>query len=219
MGSTPYTRMYLEEVGQIAAEIDPAEIERIVEILADLRRTRGRLFFLGVGGGAGNATHAVNDFRKIADIECYTPTDNVSELTARVNDEGWDTSFERWLETSRIRPEDVVFVFSVGGGSPERQISMNIVRAVDLAAKAGARVVGVVGRDGGHTAKVAEACLVIPTVNSQTITPHTESFQAVVWHLIVSHPALPILQSPRPPANISRPRDPIPGASRRKDTT
>src|SRR5206468_5063259 len=145
---------------------------------------------LGVGGGAGNASHAVNDFRKIAGIEAYAPTDNVSELTARVNDEGWGSSFARWLETSRLGPRDVVFVLSVGGGHVEKRISMNIVHALDLAQRIGARVVGIVGRDGGHTKRVACACVVIPTVNADTVTPHTEAFQAVVWHLIVSHPAL-----------------------------
>jgi D-sedoheptulose 7-phosphate isomerase len=185
-----HTRTYLEDVGRIAAAIDAAEVDKIVALLVDLRRSRGRLFFIGVGGGAGNATHAVNDFRKIAGIECYTPTDNVSELTARVNDEGWETSFERWLETSRLGPEDVVFVFSVGGGSTEKKISVNIVRALELARKAGARVAGIVGRDGGYTAKVGDACVIVPTVNSDTVTPHTESFQSVLWHLIVSHPDL-----------------------------
>jgi len=165
-------------------------VNRIVELLVELRDSPGRLFLLGVGGGAGNASHAVNDFRKIAGIEAYAPTDNVSELTARVNDEGWDSSFARWLETSRLGPRDVVFVLSVGGGHVEKRISMNIVHALELAQRVGARVVGIVGRDGGHTKRVADACVVIPTVNTDTVTPHTEAFQAVVWHLIVSHPAL-----------------------------
>jgi len=161
-----------------------------VHILADLRATDGRLFFLGVGGSAGNCGHAVNDFRKIAGIEAYAPTDNVSELTARTNDDGWEHVFSRWLETSRIRASDVVFVFSVGGGNAEKNISANIVEGLKVAKKAGAKVVGVVGRDGGYTKMVADACVVVPTVNSETVTPHTEAFQAVVWHLIVTHPGL-----------------------------
>jgi len=185
-----YTEQYLKEVVQVANAIDREQVNRIVEVLVELRDSPGRLFLLGVGGGAGNATHAVNDFRKIAGIEAYAPTDNVSELTARVNDEGWDSSFARWLETSRLGPRDVVFVLSVGGGHVEKRISMNIVHALDLAQRIGARVVGIVGRDGGHTKRVACACVVIPTVNADTVTPHTEAFQAVVWHLIVSHPAL-----------------------------
>ena len=185
-----YTEQYLKEVVQVANAIDREQVNRIVEVLVELRDSPGRLFLLGVGGGAGNATHAVNDFRKIAGIEAYAPTDNVSELTARVNDEGWDSSFARWLETSRLGPRDVVFVLSVGGGHVEKRISMNIVHALDLAQRIGARVVGIVGRDGGHTKRVACACVVIPTVNADTVTPHTEAFQAVVWHLMVSHPAL-----------------------------
>ena len=185
-----YTEQYLKEVVQVANAIDREQVNRIVELLVELRDSPGRLFLLGVGGGAGNASHAVNDFRKIAGIEAYAPTDNVSELTARVNDEGWDSSFARWLETSRLGPRDVVFVLSVGGGHVEKRISMNIVHALDLAQRIGARVVGIVGRDGGHTKRVACACVVIPTVNADTVTPHTEAFQAVVWHLIVSHPAL-----------------------------
>jgi len=185
-----YTERYLKEVVQVATAIDREQVNKIVELLVELRDSPGRLFLLGVGGGAGNATHAVNDFRKIAGIEAYAPTDNVSELTARVNDDGWDSSFAKWLETSRLGPRDVVFVLSVGGGHVERRISMNIVHALDFARKVGARVVGIVGRDGGHTKRVAHACVVIPTVNPDTVTPHTEAFQAVIWHLIVSHPAL-----------------------------
>ena len=185
-----YTTLYLNEAAQISGALDQAQIDAIVEILCTLRREGGRLFFLGVGGGAGNATHAVNDFRKIAGIETYAPTDNVSELTARINDDGWDSSFANWLLGSRVRSEDVVFVFSVGGGNREKNISMNIVRAIELAKKQGAKVVGVVGRDGGYTAEVADACVIVPTVNAETVTPHTEAFQAVVWHLIVSHPRL-----------------------------
>lgn len=190
MSTRDYTEMYLRETSQIAQQLDVEQIDRMVEILVRARAADGRLFFLGVGGGAGNATHAVNDFRKIAGIESYTPTDNVSELTARVNDEGWDTVFARWLETSRIGPKDAVFVFSVGGGDAEKKISANIVLAVKLAKQVGAKVVGVVGRDGGYTARVADACVIVPTVNPETVTPHTEAFQAVVWHLIVSHSAL-----------------------------
>jgi D-sedoheptulose 7-phosphate isomerase len=187
---TAYTEQFLDEVVKVANGIDREQVDRIVEVLVELRDSPGRLFLLGVGGSAGNASHAVNDFRKIAGIEAYAPTDNVSELTARVNDDGWESSFARWLETSRLGPQDVVFVLSVGGGHVEKRISMNIVRALELALKVGARVVGIVGRDGGHTRRVAHACVVIPTVNDDTVTPHTEAFQAVVWHLIVSHPAL-----------------------------
>jgi D-sedoheptulose 7-phosphate isomerase len=185
-----YTESYLDDAVTIAHNIDREQVDRIVTILADLRRRRGRLFLLGVGGGAANASHAVNDFRKIAGIEAYAPTDNAAELTARVNDEGWDTSFSNWLEVSRLGPDDVVFVFSVGGGNAEKNISGNIVHALRLAEKLGAGVVGVVGRDGGYTAKASAACVIIPTVNAETITPHTEAFQAVIWHLIVSHPEL-----------------------------
>ena len=185
-----YTARYLSETALIAARIDQAHIEKMIDILIETRTTGGRLFFLGVGGGAGNATHAVNDFRKIANIESYAPTDNVSELTARINDEGWDTCFARWLSSSRLRKGDTLFVLSVGGGNQEKNVSMNIVRALDLALRVGARIVGVVGRDGGYTAQVADAAVIIPTASADTVTAHTESFQAVVWHLIVSHPRL-----------------------------
>lgn len=181
---------YLDEVRAIAAHIDRVAVDRLVGLLAEVREGGGRLFILGVGGSAGNASHAVNDFRKIAGLEAYTPTDNVSELTARINDEGWDTSFANWLRGSRLSARDAVLVFSVGGGDAERGVSVNLVRAIELARSVGARIAGVVGRDGGHTAKVADACVVIPTVNPQTVTPHTEAFQAVVWHLLVSHPRL-----------------------------
>ena len=190
MSSSQYTARYLGEAAEIAVSIDQMAVDRIVEILTALREQGGRLFFVGVGGGAGNAGHAVNDFRKIAGIESYAPTDNVSELTARINDDGWESSFARWLEGSRLRADDVVFVFSVGGGDLEKNISANIVQALQLAQRVGARIVGIVGRDGGYTAKVADAAVVIPTVSADTVTPHTEAFQAVVWHLIVSHPAL-----------------------------
>jgi len=187
---TEYTGRYLQEVAQIAALIDQTEVDAMVEILRETRDGTGRLFFIGVGGGAGNAGHAVNDFRKIAGIETYAPTDNVSELTARINDDGWESSFARWLSGSRLRAEDVLFVFSVGGGDLARNISANIVQAIALAKTVGAKVIGVVGRDGGYTASVADACVIIPTVTADTVTPHTEAFQAVIWHLIVSHPRL-----------------------------
>lgn len=187
-----FAEQYLAEAAQILERIDTSAIERMAAALAALRTRGGRLFLLGVGGGAGHASHAVNDFRKLAGIEAYTPVDNVSELTARTNDEGWDTSFAAWLKASRLRADDAVFVFSVGGGSLAQNISANIVRAVEYAKACGATVLGVVGRDGGHTAKVADVCVVVPTVNPAHVTPHTESFQAVVWHLLVSHPAVQV---------------------------
>ena len=190
-----YAKQYLEEAGRIIEAIDLDAIERIVALLADLRAGGGRLFFLGVGGSAANCSHAVNDFRKIAGIEAYTPVDNVAELTARTNDEGWESVFVAWLKGSRLQAKDMLFVLSVGGGSRERQISVNLVVAVDFARQIGARVVGIVGRDGGYTARVADACVVIPTVNADNITPHSEAFQAVVWHLLVSHPALKLAQT------------------------
>lgn len=185
-----YTSQYLEECVQILGLIDREMIERTINLLLQVREERGRIFFVGVGGGAGHASHAVNDFRKIAGIEAYAPTDNVSELTARINDEGWDTCYSNWLKGSHLRREDMVFVFSVGGGDAERNISTNLVHALQYAKQIGARVCGVVGRDGGFTARVADACVLVPVVNSETITPQTESFQAVVWHLLVSHPVL-----------------------------
>jgi D-sedoheptulose 7-phosphate isomerase len=190
-----YTEQHLAEMKQIIAKLDAGAIEKMAGLLADLRKRGGRLFFLGVGGGAGNCSHAVNDFRKIAGIEAYAPTDNVSELTARTNDEGWSTVFVEWLRTSRIQAKDMLFVFSVGGGSLEKNISPNLVTALQLAKEVGAHVVGVVGRDGGYTAKVADACVIIPTVNPESVTPHTEAFQAVVWHLLVSHPSLKARQT------------------------
>jgi D-sedoheptulose 7-phosphate isomerase len=185
-----YAASYLGEAIEILKRTDQASIERIADLLAGLRKRGGRLFFLGVGGGAGHASHAVCDFRKIAQIEAYTPADNVSELTARVNDEGWDTAYANWLHGSRLSAKDAVFVFSVGGGDLERNISSNLVRALEYAKQAGAKVCGVVGRDGGYTARVADVCVVVPVVNAATITPHTEAFQALVWHLLVSHPKL-----------------------------
>lgn len=187
-----YIQSYLSEVAMIAEMLDREAVEKTVAILRDIREKKGRLFFLGIGGGAGNASHAVNDFRKIAGFESYTPTDNVSELTARVNDAGADTVFVNWLKGSRISANDGVFVFSVGGGNIEKNISTNIVNALKLSKSVGAKILGVVGRDGGYTAKVADACIVIPTVNKETVTPHTEAFQAVIWHLLVSHPAIKI---------------------------
>jgi D-sedoheptulose 7-phosphate isomerase len=190
MQITSYTTRYLEEAAAICKLVDPREIDAMVKILAETRQRGGRIFFLGVGGGAGNAGHAVNDFRKIAGIESYAPTDNVSELTARTNDDGWESVFAAYLRTSKLRPEDVLFVFSVGGGNREKNISANIVKALEYATEVGARVIGVVGRDGGYTKVVAAAAVVIPTMSADTLTPHTEAFQAVIWHLIVSHPDL-----------------------------
>lgn len=190
MTATEYTHRYLREVQQIAAGIDPVRVDHMVELLAETRDKDGRLFFIGVGGGAGHAGHAVNDFRKIAGIESYAPTDNVSELTARINDDGWDSSYANWLRGSKLGPNDCLFVFSVGGGNLEKNISANIVRSLKLAKEVGARILGVVGRDGGYTAQVADGCIVIPTLSPDTVTAHAEAFQAVVWHLIVSHPNL-----------------------------
>ena len=185
-----YTDQHLDEAMRILQQIDRARIEQMVSVLAAVRARGGRLFFLGVGGSAGNCGHAVNDFRKLAGFEAYAPTDNVSELTARTNDEGWDTVFAAWLKGSRLRREDAVFVFSVGGGSLEKNVSPNLVKALQFARQTGAAILGVVGRDGGYTGQVADACVVIPTVNPEAITPHSEAFQAVVWHLLVSHPTL-----------------------------
>src|SRR5262245_36744153 len=185
-----YSKEHLCEATEIISQLDPAFCETAVQLLAAVRARGGRLFVLGVGGSAANASHAVNDFRKIAGIESYTPTDNVSELTARINDEGWAGVFSSWLQTSRLNARDAVLVFSVGGGSVERNVSPNIVRALDYARSSGAFIIGIVGRDGGYTSRVADACILIPVVHSDRITPHTEAFQAVVWHLLVSHPAL-----------------------------
>ncbi len=190
-----FTRAHLNEAKQIIDGLDAAVLERMVNLLVQARTSGGRLFFLGVGGSAGNCSHAVNDFRKIVGIEAYAPTDNVSELTARTNDEGWETVFVEWLKVSRLRPNDVVFVFSVGGGNLEKNVSPNHVRALQYAKEVGATILGVVGRDGGYTAKVGNAVCIIPTVNPEAITPHSEAFQAVVWHLLVSHPALKARQT------------------------
>lgn len=185
-----YIDIYMKEVSEISEKIDKKNMRKAVDILLELRKKGGRLFILGVGGGAGNAAHAVNDFRKIAGIESYAPTDNVSELTARVNDDGWDSAFVNWLKGSRLKAEDGILVFSVGGGNAEKKISNNLVEALKYAKQQGSKIIGIVGRDGGYTAKVADAPVIIPTVNPDTVTPHTEAFQAVVWHMIVSHPMI-----------------------------
>jgi len=185
-----HIRAYLRDARAIIDRIDTREVEQLVSLLRAVRRRRGRLFILGVGGGAANASHAVNDFRKICGFEAYAPTDNVAELSARTNDDGWDTVFARWLEHSRLGPRDAVFIFSVGGGSRARNISPNLVRAIELARARKAKILGIVGRDGGETARAADACVLVPVVNPATVTAHTEAFQAVLWHLLVSHPSL-----------------------------
>jgi D-sedoheptulose 7-phosphate isomerase len=185
-----FTERYVAETIDILRAVDPAVVERVAQGLAAVRTGGGRLFVLGVGGSAGHAGHAVNDFRKLCGIEAYAPTDNVSELTARVNDEGWDTAFAGWLRVSRLGSRDGVLVFSVGGGNAEHNVSVNLVRALELAKEAGAKVYGIVGRDGGFTARVADACIVVPPLAAERITPHTEGLCAVLWHLLVSHPAL-----------------------------
>jgi D-sedoheptulose 7-phosphate isomerase len=190
-----FVRQHLEEAKQIIDGLNTETLEHMASLLANARSTNGRVFFLGVGGSAGNCSHAVNDFRKIVDIEAYTPTDNVSELTARINDDGWETVFVEWLKVSHLKPEDIVFVFSVGGGNLEQNVSTNLVRAVQYAKWVGATVLGIVGRDGGYTAKVGDAVCIIPTVNPAAVTPHTEAFQAVIWHLLVTHPALKVHQT------------------------
>jgi len=192
---TTYAQAHLREAVQVLERLDAAAVEKMVALLVQLRERHGRLFFLGVGGSAGNCSHAVNDFRKIVGIESYAPTDNVSELTARTNDEGWASVFVEWLKISRLKAQDMVFVLSVGCGNLEKNISPNLVSALQYAKEVGATVLGVVGRDGGYTARVADACVVVPTVNPDTVTPHTEAFQAVVWHLLVSHPALKAQQT------------------------
>lgn len=187
-----FTQQFLAEAGEIITKLDTAAIDKVVYALADVRQRGGRLFILGVGGSASNAAHAVNDFRKIAGIETYSPTDNVSELTARTNDEGWETVFAEWLKGSRLNSKDAILVLSVGGGDLERNVSPNLVRAIQHAKAVGATVCGIVGRDGGYTAKVADACVIVPTVNAAHVTPHAEAFQAVVWHLFVTHPAIKV---------------------------
>ncbi|MBC5809802.1 MAG: SIS domain-containing protein [Candidatus Eremiobacteraeota bacterium] len=185
-----FAEQFLSEAREVIARLDTAAIEKAVEILADTRAGGGRLFILGIGGSAGNASHATNDFRKIAGLETYAPTDNVSELTARANDDGWASIFSEWLKVSRLQARDTILVFSVGGGSVEKNVSPNLVSALQYAKSVGSRVIGIVGRDGGFTATVADAAILIPVVNADNITPHSEAFQAVVWHLMVSHPAL-----------------------------
>jgi D-sedoheptulose 7-phosphate isomerase len=192
MSTENYARAYLDEARDVAARVDAAAVERIVELIAQVRARGGRLFVLGVGGSAGNASHAVADFRKMCGIEAYAPTDNVSELTARINDEGWESSLAAWLQASRLTAKDAICVFSVGGGDAERNVSVNLVRAMQFARSVGAAICGIVGRDGGHTAQVADACVVVPTVSSERVTAHTEAFQAVIWHLLVSHPRLQV---------------------------
>lgn len=185
-----FARQYLAEAEQIIQKLDVDQIEKMVDLIVETRSHGGRLFILGVGGSAANASHAVNDFRKIVGMETYAPTDNVSELTARTNDEGWQSVFEGWLRVSRLRVDDLILVFSVGGGNLEKNVSPNLVAALQYARQVGARVIGIVGRDGGYTAHVADVCLVVPTVNPENVTPHTEAFQGVLWHLLVSHPRL-----------------------------
>jgi D-sedoheptulose 7-phosphate isomerase len=190
-----HTTAYIADAVKILHQLNISAIDKMVELLVDLRARGGRLFFLGVGGSAANCSHAVNDFRKIVQIETYAPTDNVSELTARTNDEGWETVFVQWLRVSKLSARDMVFVLSVGGGDLERTISPNLVRALEYAREVGATVCGIVGRNGGYTAKVADACVIVPTVNPETVTPHAEAFQGVVWHLLVSHPALKAVET------------------------
>jgi D-sedoheptulose 7-phosphate isomerase len=190
-----YSEQHLRETTEVVSKLDAALCEKAVELLATVRSRGGRLFILGVGGSAANASHAVNDFRKIAGMECYAPTDNVSELTARTNDEGWSTVFVEWLKGSRLNEKDALLVFSVGGGDVERNVSPNLVAALQLAKERQSAILGIVGRDGGYTAKVADVCVIIPTVNPANTTPHAEAFQAVVWHLFVSHPALKAAQT------------------------
>jgi D-sedoheptulose 7-phosphate isomerase len=190
-----FTEQFLTEAKQVIDGLDRSAIDRMVSLLVATRSGGGRLFILGVGGSAANASHAVNDFRKIVGIETYAPTDNVSELTARTNDEGWATIFETWLKTSRLQQQDAILVFSVGGGNLEKNVSPNLVTALQYAKSVGARILGIVGRDGGFTAQVADACVIVPTVNPVNTTPHAEAFQAVVWHLLVSHPDLKQVQT------------------------
>src|SRR6266404_8072089 len=187
-----FIQQYLEETQRVTAQLNPEALEKMVDELARVRERGGRLFILGVGGSAANASHAVNDFRKICGLECYATSDNVSELTARTNDEGWATVFAEWLKGSRLGPKDALLIFSVGGGNLEKNVSPNLVAAIQLAQQVGASVLGIVSRDGGYTAKEATACVIIPTVNPEHVTPHSEAFQAVVWHLLVSHPKLKV---------------------------
>jgi len=192
VANVSFSNQYLEETQRVVAQLDTGALEKMADELARVRERGGRLFILGVGGSAANASHAVNDFRKICGFECYAPTDNVSELTARTNDEGWATVFSEWLKGSRLNAKDGLLIFSVGGGNLEKNVSPNLVSAVQLAKQIGASVFGVVGRDGGHTAREATACVIVPTVNPDHVTPHSEAFQAVIWHLLVSHPKLKV---------------------------
>ncbi len=185
-----YVEQYLSEARQVIDKLDRAVIQKMVDLLVKVREGNGRLFILGVGGSAGNASHAVNDFRKICGFEAYAPTDNVSELTARINDDGWDSAYANWLIGSRLDSKDALLVFSVGGGNLEKKVSVNLVNALQLGREKGAKIFGIVGRDGGYTARVADACVIVPTIQSESVTPHAEAFQAVVWHLLVSHPQL-----------------------------
>ena len=185
-----FINKYFIEAKKIIDKIDRDQILKMVSIINETRDNNGRMFILGVGGGAGHASHAVNDFRKICGLEAYTPTDNVSELTARVNDDGWETAYVNWLKISKLNKNDMILVFSVGGGNLDKNISVNILQSLELGKKLGTRICGVVGRDGGYTAQVADACVIIPPINPETVTPHTEAFQAVIWHLLVSHPDL-----------------------------
>jgi D-sedoheptulose 7-phosphate isomerase len=190
-----YSAQHLKETAEIVSRLNPADCEKCVAELRGVRERGGRLFLLGVGGSAANASHAVNDFRKIAGLECYAPTDNVSELTARTNDDGWASVFVEWLRGSRLNAKDALFILSVGGGNLEKNVSPNLVAAMQLARQVGARIIGLVGKDGGYTAKVADACVIVPTVNPGNVTPHSEAFQAVLWHLFVSHPDLKVNQT------------------------
>ena len=187
-----YIKKYLEQTSKIASMLDQNAIANAVSILKKLQEDKGRLFILGVGGSAGNASHAVNDFRKICAIEAYTPTDNVSELTARVNDDGWDSVFKNWLRVSNLNSKDVILVFSVGGGNIEKNVSVNLVMALKLAKQVGAKIIGVISRDGGYTKEVADSCVLIPVLSPETVTPHAEEYQAIIWHLLVSHPELQV---------------------------
>ena len=190
-----FAQQYLQEVQQITRELDTGMLEKMAELLATIRDRSGRLFILGVGGSAANASHAVNDFRKICGFECYAPTDNVSELTARKNDEGWHSVFVEWLKVSRLSAADAILVLSVGGGDAKKNVSPNLVAALDFAKETGAAILGIVGRDGGHTAQVANVCVIVPTASAERVTPHSEAFQAVIWHLLVSHPKLKLRQT------------------------
>ena len=185
-----FSKIHLEESIEITRQISAEKIEELVDNLSIIKKSGGRLFILGVGGSAANASHAVNDFRKLAGIETYAPTDNVAEITARTNDEGWPTVFSEWLKISKLSPKDCIFILSVGGGDKEKNVSPNIVEAIDYAKEIGSKIIGIVGRDGGYTAQHSDCCIIIPTVNPNSVTPHSESFQSVIWHLMVSHPKL-----------------------------